>query len=230
MPHRWGALACLYLLVAGFAPAAQAEPRPVALELALAVDASASVNPAEFALQLHGIAQAFRDPDIHAAIETAAGNGLAVALLEWSGPTEQRLTVGWSLVADADGAVAFAARVASAKRHFAGVTAIGEALRFAGTALATNAYLGERLVVDVSGDGATNYGRRTGPIRDRLVAAGVTVNGLAITNEEADLTQFYREHVAGGPGAFVATATDYADFAQAIRGKLIQEILGRPLF
>ena len=42
---------------------------PVELELVLAVDASSSVDDAEFALQMRGIAAAFRDADVQAAID-----------------------------------------------------------------------------------------------------------------------------------------------------------------
>jgi hypothetical protein len=40
--------------------------------------------------------------------------------------------------------------------------------------------------------------------------------------------RYYREHVIGGPGAFVVAASDYADFTRAMHLKLIEEISGRP--
>ncbi len=221
--------ACLVTVVlAGFTAAAHGQERAVDLELVLAVDVSGSVSPAEFALQRRGLAEAFRDPAVHTVIETAGGNGIVVALLYWAGPQEQSLVVGWSLVSDAVTSVEFAGRIETAKRRFAGVTAIGEALQSAAQAAAANAYLSERIVIDISGDGPTNWGREPRSIRDRIVATGITVNGLAIVNEVEDLTVYYRDHVVGGPGAFVASASDSDDFVRAIRSKLIQEILGRP--
>ena len=214
------------VVLAGFTPAAYGQEKAVDLELVLAVDVSGSIRPTEFALQRRGLAEAFRDPAVHAAIETVGG--IAVALLHWAGPREQDLVVDWSLVFDAASSKAFAARIEAAKRGFAGVTAIGEALQSAASATGANAYLGERIVIDVSGDGPTNFGRETSPVRDRIVAAGITVNGLAILNETKDLTAYYRDQVVGGPGSFVAAAADSDDFVRAIRGKLIQEILGRP--
>ena len=65
-----------------------------------------------------------------------------------------------------------------------------------------------------------------GGVRDRIVAAGITINGLAVAN---DLGEYYRTHVIGGAGSFVVTATDYADFARAIRIKLIREIHAGPI-
>ncbi len=63
-----------------------------------------------------------------------------------------------------------------------------------------------------------------GPIRDRLAAAGITINGLCVLHEEADLLQSYTREVIGGPGAFVLQCQDYSGFAQAMRQKLAREI------
>ena len=221
--------ACLVTVaLAGFTVAAYGQEKAVDLELVLAVDVSGSIRPTEFALQRRGLAEAFRDPAVHAAIETAGGNGIVVSVLFWAGPREQSLVVGWSLVSDAVTSVEFAGRIETAKRGFAGVTAIGEALQSAAQATAANGYLSERIVIDISGDGPTNWGREPRSIRDKIVATGITVNGLAIIDEDENLTAYYRDHVVGGPGAFVASASDSDDFVRAIRSKLIQEILGRP--
>ncbi len=116
----------------------------------------------------------------------------------------------------------------TAGRLILGETAVDGALRVALAELAANAFSGHRQVIDVSGDGATNWGPLPDRIRDRAVAAGVTINGLAIVNEQPDLGRYYREHVIGGPGAFVIVAADYADFARAMRQKLLEEISSRP--
>jgi hypothetical protein len=84
----------------------------------------------------------------------------------------------------------------------------------------------ERLVMDVSGDGRHNLGRPPGPVRDIGVDAGVTINGLAVLNEEPDLLAHYEAEVIGGPGAFAMSCADYADFAEAIGRKLFREIRG----
>jgi hypothetical protein len=81
-----------------------------------------------------------------------------------------------------------------------------------------------RLVLDVSGDGRHNQGRPPGPVRDLGVLAGVTVNALAVLNEEANLLDHYREEVIGGTGSFAMACADYAAFAEAVRVKLLREI------
>ena len=61
------------------------------------------------------------------------------------------------------------------------------------------------------------------------MAQGITVNGLAILNEDPHLDHYYRHNVIGGDGAFVMTAADYEDFAEAILRKLLREISGAPV-
>ncbi len=81
-----------------------------------------------------------------------------------------------------------------------------------------------RLVLDVSGDGRHNQGRPPAPVRDAAVAVGVTINALAVLNEEgADLLEHYRSQVVGGPAHFAMECPDYAAFAAAIREKLRRE-------
>lgn len=201
----------------------------VALELVLAVDSSGSVDAAEFDLQLRGLSNAFRDRDVVAAIEASGAGGIAVAVVQWAGPGHQLVVVDWMHVRDEATAADFALRIELAGRRMFGETAIGPVLNFALGMLLTNDYVGRRRVIDVSGDGETNFGKDPDLVRDRVVATGATINGLAILNEFPRLDRYYRQHVIGGDGAFVMSVADYNDFAAAMRAKLIQEILGGPV-
>ena len=199
--------------------------RDVDIALCLAVDASSSVDHDEFGLMMGGLAAAFRDPAVAAAAAGGARGAAAVSVLLWS--VTQEVAVPWMIVADADGAAALAEAVDAAPRLVPpGATALGEAMRAALGLLA--AFPGEaaRLVIDVSGDGAGNAGIPSAAVRDAAVRAGVVVNGLAVVNEEPDLPAHYATEVIGGPGAFVTACADYADFAEAIRRKLVRELRG----
>jgi hypothetical protein len=66
-------------------------------------------------------------------------------------------------------------------------------------------------------------------IRDRAVVLGITINGLAILDEEPRLDQYYLANVIGGPGAFLEIAEDFDTFSTTIRRKLLREIGGRSL-
>ena len=212
------------LLSAFLGEASAQELEPVALELALAIDTSSSVSVEEYELQRRGLAEAFRDPEVQGAIRSLGAPGIAVALIQWSGNRMQGTSVDWTRLSDAPSAERFAAAVEASGRLFTGSTALGGAVRFALGEIERNLFEGRRKVIDVSGDGFSGLSPRRE--RDRAVARGVTINGLAILNEKAELGGYYAAHVIGGPGAFVLTAASYEDFAEAIREKLVKEIAG----
>jgi hypothetical protein len=216
------------LLAGGLIGPARAQAH-VDLELVLAVDSSGSVDFAEFELQAGGLARAFRDPEVVEAIEGAAPNGIAVSMIQWSGRRQHLTVVDWTKVTDAASAGALATAIEAAGRVLIGETAIADALQFAADELAYGPFHGARRVIDVSGDGPTNAGSDPDPVRDAAVLAGMTINGLAILNESPTLDRYYADHVIGGPDAFILTASDYDDFARAIRLKLLREIRGAPL-
>jgi hypothetical protein len=198
---------------------------PLDLALVLAVDVSASVDHDEFALMIGGLARALEDPSVVAAIAAGPHQAIAVAALFWSEGAE--VAVPWARLADARDAQGFAAALDDAPRlPRPGATALGEGMAAGLALLATTPGEPRRLVLDVSGDGRGNRGRPSAMMRDLAVAAGVTVNALAVVNEEPDLAAHYAAEVIGGPGAFVMECADYAAFAEGMRRKLLREIRG----
>ncbi|MBB5690525.1 DUF1194 domain-containing protein [Roseomonas alkaliterrae] len=197
----------------------------VDLALCLAVDASSSVDFDEFGLMLGGYAAAFRDESVIAALMAGPRGAIAAAMLLWSGAGAQAVAVPWTRLEGEATARAFAEALDNAPRLVpAGATALGEGMAAGLALLAACPAEATRLVMDVSGDGRHNQGRPPAPVRDIGVAAGVTINALAVLDEEPDLLEHYRAEVIGGPGAFAMEAPDYAAFAVAIREKLLREI------
>jgi Protein of unknown function (DUF1194) len=222
MTRRAALLAALALLLA--APPARAA-EPVDLALVLAVDASRSIDDEEFELQRAGYAAAFRHPRVVAAIGTGLHRAIAVTYVQWSGAQAQEQVIGWTLLRDAESAGAFADQLARLERRVpAGSTSISGAIDYAVRLFGTGGFAERRRVIDVSGDGSNNSGRLASYARDEAVAAGATINGLVILNEEPLLDRYYRESVIGGPGAFLLAVTEFDDFAAAILQKLIREI------
>jgi hypothetical protein len=205
-------------LVAKSAPAAGA-----GLALVLAVDVSASVTADSYLLQRDGIARAFESPRLVNAISALPG-GIEALVLEWSDPDRIAITAGWTRLADATDATAFAAAVRATKRSSEGLTAIGPALLAAATVFDHAPEPAARRIIDISGDGMANFGLPPAVARDRTVAAGISINGLAILTEEPWLEAYYRSNVIGGPGAFVLAARDFRSFADAMLRKLVQEV------
>jgi hypothetical protein len=211
--NRWdklvsaGLLAVLLASATSQSAAAQgavAGTVPVELELVLAVDTSASVNDDEFVLQMAGIGKAFRHPEVIEAIRAYGALGVAVTLVQWSAGHQQSQSVAWHHVYDRDSAARLARAIDVVPRAFGvNTTAIGSALKFSAGLFHGNGYAGRRRTIDVSGDGRNNAGVLVTTERDRAVAAGVTVNGLAILNGDFELKRYFRINVIGGPRAFV---------------------------
>jgi hypothetical protein len=224
-------------LILGFALAvllgsghgAPAGAGPVELELVLGVDTSMSVAPDEFALQMAGYAKAFRHPEVLQAIRGAAG-GIAVTLVQWADSYQQAVTIDWTWVGNGRSAFGFADRIAATGRRFTGPgTALATALDYCLRRFEGNGFEGRRRVVDLSGDGRDNRGPRVASARSRALLAGITVNGLAILNDEPFLDRYFERQVIAGADAFVVAAADYHDFAEAIVRKLVREIAGPQL-
>ncbi len=83
-------------------------------------------------------------------------------------------------------------------------------------------------MIDLSADGYNNSGSAVLQARNAVIAAGITINGLPIVNDDApDLDLYFRDCVIGGPGAVLFAASQPEDFATALRRKMIWEISGR---
>ncbi len=198
---------------------------PVDLALTIVLDCSASVTFDEFNLIAGGCGAALRDPEVVAGLTGGPHGASLGAVLLFSGPEDQAVGVAWSLIHSAGTLEQFATDVENVERSVPGsTTAIGSALLACAALLATLPAAASRRVIDVAGDGRANDGPAPGPIRDRLVADGVTINGLCVLHEEPDLVESYTREVIGGPGAFALPCPDYAAFADAMRQKLQREI------
>jgi len=222
-----GLIACL-----GCDVAATSRAEPVDVELVLAVDASRSMDDDEFALQRAGYVEAIRDPAFLAAVRAGLHGRIAITYFEWAGTVRAESVVPWQIIEDGVGAEVFAA--ALARRPSGGFrgTSISAALDHGAALLATNVFDGMRRVIDISGDGPNNQGSPVTGARDAAVDAGVVVNGLPILIRPSptfpELDRYYADCVIGGPGAFMLPVRTPAEFATAIRRKLILEVSGAP--
>jgi hypothetical protein len=216
------------------APPARAEA--VDLALVLAADVSRSIDDDEFKLQRKGYAAAITNPRVLQAIAASPHGAIAICFVEWSGPEEQQVVAEWTVIRDGESAAGFAATLVNAPRSFVGRTSISAALDFSRAYFSKAGVVAERRVIDVSGDGTNNSGRPVLDARDEAVAAGITVNGLAIINEHPNpgyfahtqppegLPEYYRQNVIGGPGSFLLVVQDFNSFGEAITNKLVNEI------
>ena len=172
---------------------------------------------------------------IHRLCRVAA---IGVAYVEFASAFEVMNVLDWTEIRDLASAQAFVDRLSAAPRSFWGRTAIGSGIDRGVQLLAESGFNTLRRVIDVCGDGTSNAGRDVAAARDDAVRAGITVNGLAIINENpavwatahvqppGGLVNYYREHVTGGPGSFVLEVREFAKFGEAMTRKLVLEIAG----
>ncbi len=222
------ALAAAALVVAAVlappAPASAAGPG-CRLALAFALDVSASVDEGEYRLQLDGLAEALADPAVRVAM-LAPGGGVALTAYEWSGARQQAMIAPWTMIGGEGALDAFAERLVGHTRRYGEFpTAVGYALGH-GAVLMRSAPSCGRRVIDVSGDGVNNDGFGPAAAYREFDFSDITVNGLVIGGGNLELISFYQREVAQGPDAFVEVAADYADYARAMRRKLLRELGG----
>jgi hypothetical protein len=200
--------------------------------LVLAVDVSGSMDYDEHELQRQGYAAAFRHPGLIQVIQSGILGRIAVTFYEWAGDGSQAVIVPWTEIHDVASAQAFAEVLLSTPRAWMRGTSISSSLMYGVTLFAGNGFAGKRQVIDISGDGANNRGIPVETARDFVVAQGVTINGLPVMLKQSydpfPLDAYYKDCVVGGPGAFVIAVQDPAQWAGAIRRKLVLEIAAAP--
>lgn len=203
--------------------------------LVLLLDTSASLSDRHFAEQRDGTAAAFEDPRVIAAI--AASAGVAVLAAEFG--YGARVRIGWRVIRDAAGALAFAAALRELPREDrSGQTAIGFALDFARREMARPPCLPRVSVIDISTDGVESLARiPPRQAREAAAAEGIAVNALLFSTldrhpPEADAPgvlqaaeAWLRENVVTG---FVRVLAPPEGYAAAFREKFLAEIAALP--
>lgn len=224
------AAACVVACLTALPVAAQGTCR---LALQLALDVSGSVDGREYRLQMDGVAWALEQPDVLSALVAMPSAPVVLSVFEWSGRDHQRVILDWWPIVSEGDVAAVAGQLRSTTRREAPVsTAIGTALAFGQARFATGPDCA-RKVIDLSGDGRNNDGRRPQDVRPEL--GDVQVNALvvgpgpraaigAMGREHDDLMRYFRAEVIAGPGSFIEPAEGYEDFARAMRRKLLKEL------
>jgi len=212
----------------------------VDLTLVLVTDVSRSIDDSEFTLEKDGYAAAFNSDQVLSAIKSGPLGSIAVAYVEFASGFEVKTVLDWTVIRDPESAKAFVEKLTAAPRSFWGRTAISAGIDHAVGMLAESPFNSPRRTIDVCGDGTNNAGREVSAARDDALAAGITINGLAIINEHpvswtfahvqppGGLQNYYRENVTGGTGSFVLEVRDFKTFGDAMTRKLVAEIAAGP--
>lgn len=206
----------------------------VDVALVIAVDVSRSMSYEELQIQRKGYAAAITSPEVVRAIQDGVYGRIAVTLYEWAADSYVHEIVGWTLIENQADAEAIAALLLSERSMGARRTSLSGAIRAGVKRLDAVPYAADRLVIDISGDGPNNQGIPVTEERDKAVARGIVINGLPLMTSSGvgsafnipDLDRYYYRCVTGGPGSFVIPVTEWEQFPEAVRRKLVLEIGG----
>jgi hypothetical protein len=218
---------------------------PVDLELILATDVSGSIDGVDFVLQRAGYEAAFRSPSVISAIKSGAIGSIAVTL--WDFANNINVAVDWTLISDSVTSNAFADAIAATPRGSVGLNdgqsnLINQALIDLNS---NNGYEGTRRVLDISSEGAQDIDGCTPDnvncptvqaARDAFLSGGGTaINAIWLNDRDffgrdpGDIINAFEYgslNVIGGPDSFQTYASNFDDFAPAIKSKLVREIVG----
>jgi hypothetical protein len=200
-----------------------------------ALDFSDSIDADTMRLQVAGMAQAVRSPEILAAIERGRHGRIGFVVFAWY-HNQFPEVVSWTLIASDEDALAVGRDIErrlrvnvemearSKERFYIGrLTNLSLAIDHASELLQTAPYATERSIVNIIGNGTDNVGGNPGDARDRIVDMGGVVNGVVLGDDPLLLT-YYRREVIGGPGAFLLSATAAPTLVEALRKKFLYDI------
>jgi Protein of unknown function (DUF1194) len=194
------------------------------------LDASSSMDAQETMVQVDGMAQAIRAPEIIAAIKNGRHGRIGFAVFLWANGDFPEL-VSWRVIGSPQDAAAASNEISSRVRSIldgraqsvGGMTDLSSALEHAAEMLQRSPYASKRAIVNIVGDGEDNVGEDSSRIRDALVARGVVINGVVVGGDPAVMA-YYRSAVVGGPTAFLLAADKPETLVHAFAFKFMSEI------
>ena len=117
MLRAFRSLLVLLAICSAAPPVAQAA-EPVDLLLVFAADVSRSIDQPKFQLQREGYAAAIADKRVLEAITAGRNKRIAVAFVEWSGVSSQKVLIEWTVIDGADAARKFGDQLIELPRSF----------------------------------------------------------------------------------------------------------------
>jgi hypothetical protein len=217
-------------------------PLQTDFNLITAVDVSDSITRRDEWLQYEGLARGVVDAEFLARIAEGAERRIGFVAFTWSSGGQVAVIVPWTVIetrADAERVAAqfnaaprmdrstfgrYGPLTSNAARSRAGMTDIGEAVESA-IALSLEApFRGRRSVVNILSNGVDNNGPAPDAVRDQAIALGITINGIVFGDRD-ELPDYFRDHVIGGPGAFLMTVSKPEHLPTALEKKFWQDLV-----
>lgn len=195
-----------------------------------ALDVSSSINAQETILQINGMAQAIRAPEVLSAIQHGRHGRIGFSIFVWADGEYPEL-VSWRVIGSEQDAAAVSEEITSrletilktAARNIGSLTNLSGAMEHATEMLNASPFTSKRAIVNIIGNGADNVGEDPLRARDELVARGVTINGVVVGGDPK-VINYYRSQVIGGRTAFVLSADKAETIVQVFALKFLSEI------
>jgi Ca-activated chloride channel homolog len=235
----------LALTVVAFLQSGQAygsAPLQTDANVLTALDVSDSIDGSAAALQFEGVAKAVLAPEFLQVVSAGWHGRIGFAVYTWAAGRNVRVVLPWTAIGSPDDARRVSRRLraaAPAKRAspseplaasgegliwYEFRTDISAAIEHGRQLLGGAPYEAQRQVLNLCANGEDNVGDGPSAARDRALAAGVTVNALAL-GERTELGSYLRDHVQGGPTSFVLEARAHGDFAEAMLRKFLMDLI-----
>ncbi|WP_119304216.1 DUF1194 domain-containing protein [Dongia deserti] len=196
------------------------------------LDLSGSIEAPDARLQMDGIAMAIRSPQIIAAIKYGTHGRIGFALFVWADGNYPVLAA-WRLISSPEEALAVSEEVAEQLRairasdivvRLGALTDVSGAIDYGREMLQAAPFDTNHRIINIVSNGVDNVGEHAWLARDRAIAQGVTINGIALGRDRTIYDYFKRE-VIGGPQAFVFSATDPEHMVEVLARKFTTEIV-----
>lgn len=217
-----GMLSCL--------AAASADELTTDANIITGLDVSSSINAQETVLQINGMAEAIKAPEILAAIQHGRYGRIGFAVFIWADGEYPEL-VSWRMIQTAQDAEAASQELSSRLQQLLStstasvgtLTNLSGAIEHASEMLQNAPYTANRAIVNIIGNGEDNVGEDPQRARAELLARGATINGVVVGGDPAVLN-YYRQQVIGGRTAFVLSADKAETLVQVFALKFVSEI------
>ncbi|HKP23354.1 MAG TPA: DUF1194 domain-containing protein [Dongiaceae bacterium] len=196
------------------------------------LDFSGSIEPHDAQVQINGIAMAIRSPQIMAAIKNGNHGRVGFAVFVWAS-SNYPILLTWRQISSPAEAAAVAEDVENGLHALMGsealiklgaLTDMSGAMEYGGELLRTAPFATNHRFVNIVSNGIDNVAEGTTPVRDRLVAQGITINGVAL-GHDVTLFSYLKREVIGGPEAFALMANDPEQLVEVMARKFLSEIV-----
>jgi len=227
-------LAALFWVAVGCRVEATASDFQTDANIVTGIDISDSVSAEDLDRLIAALASAISSRSVVESIRNGTEGRIGFSLFAWH--HYRYRYVDWMLVSSADDANEVASmirkrillnaepNVVDIGMRFPGSrTDISRAIDYAARSLDRAPYPTHRRIANIVGNGVDNVGEAARPARDRFMQEGGTINGV-VFGDDPLVSSYYRDEVAGGPGAFVATLASTEDLVDAFRRKFLSDI------